>query len=137
MARPTVFTKQTLQKLEEAFALDCTDLEACFYANIAPSSLYNYQALNPSFMERKEALKQNPVLKARTELVKGLEGNPELALKYLERKRRDEFSPKSITEVKHTEPNMGNSPEMREIGKKYTAELKKILMDSIRERRVA
>ena len=38
-------------------------------------------------------LKHQPVLKARTELVKGLEGNPLLSLRYLERKRRDEFSP--------------------------------------------
>ncbi len=49
MARPTSFTKETLQKLEEAFAMDCTDEEACFYANIAPASLYNYQKQNKGF----------------------------------------------------------------------------------------
>jgi hypothetical protein len=90
--RPTVFTEQLLQKLEEAFLLGCTDEEACLFADIAPSSLYNYQKDRPEFLERKNVLKNNPVLKARTEVVNGFKGNPDLALKFLERKKKDEFS---------------------------------------------
>lgn len=90
--RPTVFTKEVLQKLEEAFALGCTDGEACYYADIAKSSLYNYQVSHPEFLERKDALKERPILMARQELIKGLKGNAELALKYLERKLKKEFS---------------------------------------------
>lgn len=92
MARPTVFTKTTLQKLEEAFAWGCSDQEACLYANIAPSSLYAYQEAHAEFLERKEALKQRPVLEARSTVVKALKDNPGLALKFLERKAKDEFS---------------------------------------------
>lgn len=83
--RPTVFSKLTLKKLEEAFAYGCTDKEACVYANISTASLYNYQSLNPEFVDRKQILKANPILKARMCVVKELETNPVLAFKYLER----------------------------------------------------
>jgi hypothetical protein len=92
VGRPTIMTDLTLQKLKEAFAFGCTDEEACYYAEIGKSTLYNYQNDNPEFLEQKEALKQRPILLARQEVIKGLEGNPELALKFLERKRKSEFS---------------------------------------------
>ena len=91
MARPSVFTKQTLQKLEEAFALDCTDEEACLYADIAPSSLYSYQEAHQEFLERKRLLHQKPVLAARQCLIRGIKNDSRLALMYLERKKRNEF----------------------------------------------
>lgn len=88
--RPTVVDEVTLQKLEEAFSLGCTDLEACLFANISKSTLYNYQNEHPEFVERKEDLKEKPVLKARTAVVKSLD-DPNHAFKYLERKKRKEF----------------------------------------------
>lgn len=91
MPRPTKMTPSTISKLEEAFALGCTDLEASLYANIAPATLYNYQDKNPGFLERKDQLKSSPVLKARMTVVNSLD-DPVLALKYLERKKKDEFS---------------------------------------------
>lgn len=90
--RPTVMTEAVLRKLEEAFAIGATDKEACFYADISPTSLYEYQDRNPKFAERKDALKERPVLLARQTVVKNLESNPELAFKFLERKRRAEFA---------------------------------------------
>lgn len=92
MSRPTVFTSKTLQKLEHAFALGCSDDEACIYAKISPSSLYNYQAENHEFLERKRLLRQTPILKARMELIKGFRNNPNLALRFLERTRNSEFN---------------------------------------------
>lgn len=89
--RPTIMTEETIQKLEEIFALGGTDREACFFANISQATLYNYQNDNPEFVERKEALKDQPVLKARRSVVGALE-DPEIAIKYLERKKKDEFS---------------------------------------------
>ena len=91
MARPTIFTEELLQKLEEAFAWGCTDDEACVYADISPSSLYNYQNEKPEFLERKELLKTKPILRARQIVIEAMEKNPTLAFKFLERKRRDEF----------------------------------------------
>lgn len=90
--RPTKMTQGVINKLEYAFALGCTDLEACFYADIKPETLYNYQATYPDFVQRKEMLKQKPVLQARESLIKGIQTDPELALKYLERKLKKEFS---------------------------------------------
>jgi len=93
--RPTIMTDLTLKKLNEAFAFGCTDEEACYYAEISKQTLYNYQKDHPEFVDQKEALKQRPILLARQEVIKGLEGNPELALKFLERKKKDEFSLRS------------------------------------------
>lgn len=92
MSRPTKMTDQVIAKLEEAFALGCTDLEASLYANIAPATLYNYQEKNQGFLERKTQLKETPILKARATVIKALESSPELALKFLERRKKDEFS---------------------------------------------
>jgi hypothetical protein len=114
VGRPTVMTKEVLGKLETAFAYDMTDEEACFYAGINPTSLYDYQKEHKEFTQRKQALKNRPVMMARETLVKSLKdrkikvldkqgnlveidiiANPELALKYLERKKKDEFSTKT------------------------------------------
>lgn len=85
-------TPDTLNKLEYVFALGGSDEEACSYANISPRTLYNYQEENPDYVQRKEALKERPVLKARTTVYENLD-KPEYAFKYLERKRRKEFAP--------------------------------------------
>jgi hypothetical protein len=90
--RKTIMTKETIQKLEDSFSVGSTDLEACMYADISMATLYNYQKDNPEFIERKEMLKEKLVLKCRKELIKAVEGNGDLALKVLERKKKDEFS---------------------------------------------
>ena len=92
--RPTKKTDLTLQKLEQAFMWGCTDKEACLYANISEKTLYNYQAIDQEFLQRKELLKQMPILKARSAVVNALEDNTELALKFLERRKKDEFNPR-------------------------------------------
>jgi hypothetical protein len=87
-------TPEVIQKLEQAFSLDCTDAEACMFANISPSKLYEYQVDYPEFLERKRALKEKPVLAARSSVVRHMEEDGSLALKYLERKKKEEFSPR-------------------------------------------
>lgn len=100
--RPTVMTPETIKKLEEAFALDCTDTEACFYADIAPSTLYAYQVAVPEFLERKRELKERPFLKARQTIIKNLD-QPEHAKWYMERKKKSEFAQK--LEQDHNNPD--------------------------------
>lgn len=104
VGRPTKMTELTVKKLEEAFSLGCSDVEACFYAGISKQTLYSYQEQNPEFIDRKEALKKNPVLLARQSVIKGMESDPNLALKYLERKERKEFSLRTETEVENDKP---------------------------------
>jgi len=91
VGRPTIMTPEIISKLEEVFAIGGSDNEACFYAGIGKSTLYNYQQEHPEFLERKEALKERPILKARQTIVKGLE-EAENAKWFLERKMKKEFS---------------------------------------------
>ena len=90
--RPPKITPDVVKKLEEAFAMGCTDIEACLYADITKATLYNYQNKYPEFIDRKEQLKETPVLKARKAVVNALAKDHEFSLKYLERKKKDEFS---------------------------------------------
>ena len=82
-----------LQKLEQAWALGCSDVEAALVAGISSSALYAYLKNNPEVSARKEQLKETPVLEARNALYKQIKkGDGALALKYLERKKKKEFS---------------------------------------------
>lgn len=83
-------TTEVLNKLEEVFALGGTDTEACMYADISPRTLYKYQEENPDFVQRKEALKEKPFLKARKTIVESL-NDPNHAFKFMERKKKAEF----------------------------------------------
>jgi hypothetical protein len=95
VGRPSAMTDQVIAKLEEAWMLGCSDLEACYFADISKDALYDYQKLNPEFTERKERFKKHPTLIARRTVVRQINSDGDLALKYLERKERDEFSTKS------------------------------------------
>lgn len=93
--RPTKMTPETVKKLEEAFLMGCSDLEACLFAAISKQTLYTYQDKNPSFIDRKKILKENPVMIARQSVIRDMKEDGNLALKYLERKKKNEFSVKS------------------------------------------
>lgn len=95
LGRPTKMTEETVKKLEEAFLLGCSDIEACFYAGISKQTLYTYQKDNPEFVDRKASLKANPIFLARRRVVTDIQSDGDLALRFLERKVRDEFSLKT------------------------------------------
>ena len=98
MSRPTIMTATTVNKLEGAFALGCTDEEACIYADICKQTLYNVQEKNREFLDRKELLKATPILLARKVVIESFKTNPHIAFKYLERRKSDEFNRKMPTE---------------------------------------
>jgi hypothetical protein len=104
--RPTKMTPETIKKLEEAWAFGCSDLEACFYADITSQTLTTYQNANPEFLDRKERLKQRPVLIARQTVVRDISHNSDLALKFLERKRKKEFSTRTEQDHNHKIQNV-------------------------------
>lgn len=98
--RPTVMTTEILAKLEHAFSLGCSDVEACLYADIGTTALYDYQKNNPDFTERKQQLKENPVLKARTNVMADIEsGDVDTSKWLLERKKKDEFGTKQSIDI--------------------------------------
>lgn len=85
--------------MEEAFAIGATDSEACFYADVSTGAFYNYQDRNPEFLERKNALKERPVLLARQTVVKSMETDASTAKWYLEKKKATEFATKAEVDV--------------------------------------
>lgn len=72
--------------------MDCSDEEACLFAKISQDALYDYQRAHPEYGEQKRLMKQNPFLVARRSVLNTMERDGELALKYLERKKKLEFS---------------------------------------------
>jgi len=88
--RPTKLTELTVKKLEEAFAIGCNDTEACAYAEITRQTLFNYFEVSPSFLDKRNALKERPILKAKKTIYDDL-SEPQTAKWYLERKAREEF----------------------------------------------
>lgn len=111
--RPSIVTDIVIKKLEEVFAIGGTDAEACFFAGITQTTLYNYQIRQPEFVERKEALKQRPILKARTTVVASLD-DPEIAFRYLTKKARDEFGADINIKV-DTKPNEEREDNLRKL----------------------
>ena len=104
--RPTKITPETIDKLRTAFLMGCSDVEACLYADISKTALYNYQQKNPEFVDQKEQWKEQLTLKARTVIANSLNNKDENTAKwYLERKKKDEFSTKveNETEIKGLE----------------------------------
>lgn len=87
-------TEQVIDKLRQAFLIGATNDEACGYADISVKTLYNYIEKVPEFLQQIEQWKNEPILKAKTTIVKNLDDTKN-AQWYLERKRKDEFSARS------------------------------------------
>ena len=95
VGRPTVMTKDVLDKLELLFAKGLTDREACLIADINPATLYNYCNEHPDFLERKELLKEQIKTQAKLNVAEAIEKKDiDMSKWYLERKAKDEFSTK-------------------------------------------
>lgn len=95
-----MITPEIIDKLDYAFALGCTDKEACALADISQSAFYNYLDKHADYKERKEALKLKPILKAKkanNDLIES--GDPVHIRWYLERKKADEFSTKAEVNI--------------------------------------
>ena len=78
--------------LIDGFAKGFTDAEACEAAGISRATLFRYCELNPEFQDRKENLKLNPVITAKSTVVEKLKGDVGVAFKYLQH-RSEDFKP--------------------------------------------
>jgi hypothetical protein len=97
--RPTVITPVVVAKLTEAFKLDVTVQEACLYAGISKDAFYRKVKEDEGFSDEMERAQQYATLVARQTVIREIETDGALALKYLERKRKDEFSPRAEHQV--------------------------------------
>jgi hypothetical protein len=90
--RPTVMTKQVLQKLEIAFKIGASDRLACYFAGISERTFYNYCEKYPDFMHQKEDFKQTPVFNSLRNIALAISsGSVSDSWQYLSKKQRKEF----------------------------------------------
>lgn len=81
---------EVVAQCKQVWAIGGSDAEAAAFAGISVFSLCRYLQRNPDIFELRNVLKQRPVLIARMTIFNNLH-IPEVAWKYLERKRPDEF----------------------------------------------
>jgi hypothetical protein len=84
-------TPDILQKLEQAFSIDTTIEEACLYAGISPRTYHYWVSNDAELLQRFNTLRLKPILKARQEIVKGINGDKHFAMEYMRKKRPMEF----------------------------------------------
>ncbi len=106
MARPTKKTPDIIQKIEEVAALDGSVEEMAYYAGIHRETLYVWMKEDKEFSDRIQELRERPILKARQTVVKSLD-DPDRAFRYLERKKKTEFSSRSEVDVTSNGESMG------------------------------
>lgn len=82
---------EKVKNLIQAYKWGCTNEEACTSAGIDVDNLDYFQKLHPKFLGIKNACREVPTLTARKSVFKALEDDYNHAMKYLERKKRDEF----------------------------------------------
>ena len=95
--RPTKMTPEVIQKLETAFIAGCTDLEACCYADVGKSTLYDYCQEHPEFSERKETLKNQPIMQSRFIVQSALlDGDLNTANRVIDRKEGQKITQENV-----------------------------------------
>jgi hypothetical protein len=95
MGRPTVMTKETLNKLEDAYLSDATHLEAALYAGISEKTLHDYRKSHPEFSQRIDTLRGMTGLKAKVNLRKSIEDGDKHDSKWWLERKDPEFKNKS------------------------------------------
>lgn len=133
VGRPLAVTPQVIAKLETAFSMGCTELEACLLAGICHSTLKNYQIKNPEFMARKKLLKENPVLKSRKVVIDALDnGDLDTAKWYLERKAKAEFSTRTESTGADGSPIVVSNVDHKALAKSMSKEERASLLEKLK-----
>jgi hypothetical protein len=99
--RPIKIDENIVRKLIEGFQNDFTVEEACRYAGVAKTTYYEQCKRDPSFADEMDRAQDFPLTLAKKRLLNAIrdpESDDGLALKFLERRQRDRYSPKSIEE---------------------------------------
>lgn len=87
--------------LREAWSNGANDVEACCVANITQQTLNGWLKENDCALEReRDLIRTKPSYKARTNVVKKInKGDIETSKWYLERKNKEEFGTKIVTDI--------------------------------------
>jgi len=129
--RPTM-TDDKIRKLMQIFAMDGTIKEACYYAKISVSTYYKWIENKPELKEEFDRLREKPVLKARQEVIKGLDNDKHFSLSYLKSKRPAEFG--DTLKVENSDQLGATDGEFHEEDDDLRKELKERLRQNIHNR---
>ena len=109
---------KVMQVLIDSFSKGFTDSEACFAAGISKGTLYDYIKQNPEFTERKEQLKKNPILTAKSTVVDKLADNDKVGVAtakwYLERKTKEFKPPDKSTNIYHNQLTLLTNDQIKD-----------------------
>lgn len=93
MGRPLALEQpETRALLLAAASFDMNTTAMCAYAKIDTATYYRYIKDNPDFLNEIEQKRTTPYQLALQTIIGQLDKDPHLAIKYLERKHRNEFS---------------------------------------------
>ena len=103
-------------KLMQAWSVGASDQEASAHAEISDSALCQFLKSHPDISKQKDQLKEKPILNARVTLAKAItKGDGKLALQYLERKLKREFSTLQRVESDFTGKIETSDPDMENL----------------------
>ena len=89
--RPSALTPEVVKKLEDSFRIDSTVEDACKYAGISKVTFYKYYEKDELFMNKIDAARMAPGMKARLVLVSQMDSTNEAqalkaSIEYLSRR---------------------------------------------------
>lgn len=128
---PLLLDDDMRRRIEEVAGLDGTVNEMAYYCDVDRSTIYRWFKMDPELRDRVEKLRSRPILAARQEVVNGIKGDKDFALKYLERKAAKEFMPTAKLNVAGTIETapLELDKKAEEIREQYEAELRKALAE--------
>lgn len=111
-----VVSDDKLKAVREAVAIGASFKEICYYADVPEDALKKFLEQNPRVSESLDLLAQRPILRARQTLDKAIGEDPAMALRFLERKRPEEFAPSSTVRTQHTVQHKLDPAAERKLG---------------------
>jgi hypothetical protein len=84
--------KGKVENLIAAYKIDCSNEEACVYAGISEDQRRYFGEQHPEFSLVKNRCRELPCMQARMTVVGAIKTDSRTAIKYLERKKKAEFS---------------------------------------------
>lgn len=97
--RPRAITPEVVAKLIDGFHNDFTIEEACRNAGISKDTYYDELKRNPKFSDEMDRAQDYPFIMAKKNLLRAVKsGSASYSMSFLERRQRDRYAPKQITE---------------------------------------
>lgn len=87
--------KEKVMKLIQGYKMDCKPAELRILAGITERQLYDFIYSHRELCKIFDDFRKTPTLRARATLVRSVSEDPNIALKYLERKETEEFKQRS------------------------------------------